>query len=148
MRLSEEIRATEMPGKRGGDFFYAQAIYGYFDEIEKLRAEGFTLTTICKFLEKKGMLPTDSDPRSFRRAFRRESVRRQRSTSMEVKVQKRMKVKETISKREFLDVSMKPKQEIAVTPAKPKKSSSGPQINPDNTFKIAPIDPDDLPDMQ
>ena len=145
MRLLDDIRATETPGKRGGEFFYAQVIYGYFDEIEKLKAEGFTMTTICKFLEKKGALPTNSDPRSFRRGFRREAARRQRTTSREVNVSGTAKkgIKPRIS-----EASVKQRAEIPVIPTKAKNDRSGLQVNPDNTFTIAPIDPDDLPDMQ
>ena len=151
MRLLEDIRATETPGKRGGEFFYAQMIYGYFDEIEKLKGEGFTLTTICKFLEKKGALPEKSDPRSFRRAFRREAARRQRAISKEVKVndtaKKEVKGGENIPRRDVSEAGVKQKPEIPFTPAKSKSSRGRLQINPDNTFNITPIDPDDLPDI-
>lgn len=144
MRLLEDIRVTETPGKRGGEFFYAQVIYAYFDEIEKLKTEGFTLTTICKFLEKKGALPTDSDPRSFRRAFRREFARRQQAASKEVNVNDTlkmvMKAKESIPRREISEANVKHRPE--------KSNKAGLQINPDNTFRINPIDPDDLPDIQ
>ena len=147
MNLLEDIRATEMPGKRGGEFSYARAIYAYFDEIRKLKAEGFTLTTICNFLEKKGVLPTDSDPRSFRRAFRREAVRRQKTILKEENIndtaKKGIKVKANIPKGE----GAKQKPEVPVIPVKPKNNRAGPQINPDNTFNITPVDPDDLPDI-
>ena len=147
MNFLEDIRATEMPGKRGGEFSYARAIYAYFDEIKKLKAEGFTLTTICNFLEKKGALPTDSDPRSFRRAFRREAVRRQKTILKEENIndtaKKGIKAKANIPK----DEGAKQKPEVPVIPVKPKNKRSGPQINPDNTFNITPVDPDDLPDI-
>ena len=148
MRLLEDIKATETPGKRGGEFFYAQVIYAHFDEIEKLKTEGFTLTTICKFLEKKGVLPTDSDPRSFRRAFRRESARRQRTTLREVNVNDTAKKGENFSKRVISEASVKQSPEIPVRPIKPRSNKAGPHVNPDNTFRINPVDPDGLPDMQ
>ena len=151
MRLLEDIREVEVPGKRGGDFFYAQVIYGYFSEIEKLKAEGFTLTTICKFLEKKGALPADSDPRSFRRAFRREAARRRRATPKEAKIndtaKKEVKAREDVLKNKALEVDAKQKPGFSFAPAKPKSGKPGLQINPDNTFEIAPIDPDDIPDI-
>jgi hypothetical protein len=50
------IRDSESPGRRGGGFHYARAIYAYFTEIQELKAEGFTMATICKFLEKKDQL--------------------------------------------------------------------------------------------
>ena len=152
MNLLEDLKASEAPGRHGGDCLYAQAIYNNFDEIVKLKADGFTLMTICKFLEKKGALPKDSDPHSFRRAFRREAIRRQRVTSKEVNVndttKKDMKPKESISRRETSDTSVKKKSEASVIPAKPKNSKPKPSINPDYTFDMAKIDPDDLPDLQ
>ena len=154
MSLFDDIKATETPGKSGEEFFYAQAIYGCFSDIERLKAEGFTLTTICKFLEKKGVLPTGSDPRSFRQAFRRESDRRKQVILKEESVYgtstKGMKLKETASKHELSGASAnKTKQESGnpVISVKLQNSKIGPQTNPDNTFKIAPIDPDDLPDI-
>ena len=152
VNLLEDLKASEAPGRRGGDCLYAQAIYSNFDEIVKLKADGFTLMTICKFLEKKGALPKDSDPHSFRRAFRREGTRRLRVTSKEVNVndttKKDMKVKENIPKIESSDVSVKQKSEASVIPAKPRNSKPKPSINPDYTFDMAQIDPDDLPDLQ
>jgi DNA-binding transcriptional MerR regulator len=107
--LFEDIRATEMPGKRGGEYLYAQAIFAYFNEIEKLKAEGFTMATICKFLEKKEVLPNNSDPYSFRRAFRREVVRRERAISQEVNindnVKKGMKIKGNTSKNRIFEIN-------------------------------------------
>ena len=146
MSLLDDIRTTETPGKRGGEFSYAQAIYTYFDEIEKLIAEGFTLTTICKFLEKKEILPINASPYSFRRAFRREAVRRKRAILKEGNAhatpKKGMKPKENAPKHEPSRVS------VNEVKREPKSNKAGPHINPDNTFRIAPVDPDDLPDMQ
>ena len=148
--LLDDIRVAETPGKRGGEFLYAQAIYAYFDEIEKLKAEGFTLATICKFLEKKEALPIGSNPYSFRRAFRREAARRKRIKPKEENIydteKKDVKDKKNDLKRETLSAKREPIKPII--PVKPKSSNTGTQINPDNTFKIAPIDPDDLPDVQ
>jgi len=143
--LLDDIRVTETPGKRGGEFSYAQAIYTYFDEIEKLKAEGFTLATICKFLEKKEILPINASPYSFRRAFRREAVRRKRAILKEDNAhgtsKKGMKPKENAPKHEPSRVS------VNEVKREPKSNKVGPHINPDNTFRIAPVDPDDLPDM-
>ena len=105
MSLFDDIKATETPGKSGVGFFYAQAIYGCFSDIERLKTEGFTLTTICKFLEKKGVLPTGSDPRSFRQAFHREAERRKQAILKEESVHdastKGMKHEEIASKHEL-----------------------------------------------
>lgn len=136
MNLLEEIRATEIPGKRGGDFFYARVVHSYFDEIEKLKSEGFSLATICNFLEKKGVLPPDSDPYSFRRAFRRKLARKSKISKEEG-----IKPKEKVPKHE-------PKIPVVSTqPTQSKNVRAGTQINPDNTFNITPVDPDDLPDI-
>jgi DNA-binding transcriptional MerR regulator len=151
VNLLDEIRATEMPGKRGGDFFYAQAIYAYFSEIEALQAEGFTLATICKFLEKKDVLPKDSDPYSFRRAFSREAIRRKRATPKEVNIndtaKKGINTKANASKGNVSEIRSKHRPDASVIPVKPKNNRTGPLINPDNTFTITPVDPDDLPDI-
>lgn len=151
MSLLEEIRETEIPGKRGGEFVYAQAVYGCFSEIEKLKAEGFTLTTICRFLEKKEMLPAGSDPRSFCRAFRRrrEALRRKQAALKEGNIggatKRTMKPKENSPKGEISETSAKQEPEVSFAPVKPKSRKPGLQINPDNTFEITPLDPEDLP---
>ena len=151
MSFWEEIRTTETPGKRGGESFYAQAIYSHFGEIKKLKTEGFTLATICKFLGKKGVLPMNSDPNSFRRAFRREIVRRQRTSLKEINVndttKKNIKTGENIQKHEISRTNGKQESEVSFIPVKKKSGKSGLQVNPDNTFKITPVDPDDLPDI-
>jgi DNA-binding transcriptional MerR regulator len=155
--LLEGIRETETPGKRGSEFVYAQAVYGCFGEIEELKAEGFTLATICKYLESKGVLPAGSDPRSFCRAFRRrrEAARREQATLKERNkemnisdtTKKTVTSKENTSKREISEASVRQEPKVSFVPAKPKSGKPGLQINPDNTFNIAPIDPDDLPDI-
>jgi hypothetical protein len=151
--LLEEIREMETPGKRGGEFVYAQAVYGCFSEIEKLKAEGFTLTTICRFLERKEILPAGSDPRSFCRAFRRrrEADRRKQAILKEGNIsgteKETTKPKENAPKREISGTNAKQEPEASFAPARPKNRKPGLQINPDNTFRIAPIDPDDLPDV-
>jgi len=153
--LLDDIKLTETPGKHGGEFSYAQAIYAYFDEIEKLKSEGFTLATICKFLEKKEVLPINANPYSLRRAFRRELNRRKQAVSKEESVhdtaKKDMKLKRNAPQREPSRASateIKQEAENMTISVKPKNSKAGPQVNPDNTFKIAPVDPDDLPDVQ
>ena len=151
MNLLEEIRLTETPGKRGGEFFYAQVVYAHFSEIEKLKTEGFTLATIYKFLEKKEVLPIDSDTHSFRRAFRREIARRQRVVLKEEnansKTKKTINTRENISKQELSRISEKQEPEVSFTPVKARSGRPGLQVNPDNTFRMKPIDPDDLPDI-
>jgi hypothetical protein len=147
-----DIRKMERPGRRGGAFCYAGAVYACFADIQALVSEGFTLTTICKFLEKKGLLPTGADTRSFCRAYRRERSRRERPA-----MRKKTKAKEVSVKNDSaakLTETTGAKQESGMTgmtgkqtppPAEPR---GGLRLNPDNTFKIEPIDLGDLPDFE
>jgi hypothetical protein len=144
-----DIRETERPGRRGGVFYYAGAVYACFAEIQGLISEGFTLTTICRFLEKKGVLPVGADTRSFCRAYRRERSRRERPV-----MRKKTKVKEASVKNDGaakLTEATGAKQEPGMagkqTPPEV-KSMGGLRLSPDNTFKIKPVDLDDLPDFE
>jgi hypothetical protein len=144
-----DIRETELPGRRGGASHYAGAVRACFAEIQGLIGEGFTLFTICKYLEKKGVLPPGADARSFCRAFGRERSRRERPTKW-----KKAKIKEKSVKNDntakMMDATAA-KQEPGLSPQQcqsPIKSGARLQINPDNTFKIEPIDLDDLPDFE
>jgi DNA-binding transcriptional MerR regulator len=146
--LLEDIRKTEKPGRSGRAFFYAQAIYAHFKEIEELKAEGFTLATIRKFLESKGVLPAGSDTRSFCRAFRREAARRKQVELKEVnadEVRKNGSKGRDAPKREVQAAGVKQGSGVPSIPTKAHKGKAGVQINPDNTFTISPVDPEDLP---
>jgi hypothetical protein len=144
-----DIRKTEQPGRRGGAFCYAGTVYACFAEIQTLVSEGFTLTTICKYLEKKKILPVGSDTRSFCRAYRRECSRRERPTR-----QKKTKVREVSVKNDNatkLTETTESKQEPDMTGKQtppPVEPRGGLRLNPDNTFKIEPLGPDDLPDFE
>jgi hypothetical protein len=144
-----DIRETELPGRRGGVFHYARTAYACFADIQNLIAEGFTLSTICKFLEKKGALPPRADIRSFCRAFNREKARRERSVK-----RKKMNVKEVSAKDDnaakFAEV-IGAKRETGAPVMKtqsPVEPRCGPRINSDNTFKIEPVDCEGLPDFE
>jgi hypothetical protein len=144
-----DIRETELPGRRGGASHYARTVCACFAEIQGLIAEGFTLSTICKFLEKKGVLPPGADVRSFCRAFNRERSRRERPAK-----RKRAKTKEESVKNDNAANMM------GATAAKQEPGMTGKQtphvtepkgglwLNSDNTFKIEPIDLGDLPDFE
>ena len=143
------IRETELPGRRGGAPHYARTVYACFAEIQNLTAEGFTLSTICKFLERKGVLPQGADTRGFCRAYRREVERRERPVRS-----KRAKAKEVSVRNDNaakLTEATGAKREPAMigkqTPP-PVEPKGGLRLNPDNTFKIEPIDPGDLPDYE
>jgi hypothetical protein len=144
-----DIRETELPGRRGGTSHYARTVRACFEEIQCLIAEGFTMFTICKFLEKRDALPPGADTRSFCRAYNRERLRRERSAKP-----KRTRAKEASAKNEN---AAKPAvaSEREKEPCPPSqqyqtsvKPRDGLRVNPDNTFVIQPIDPDDLPDYE
>jgi DNA-binding transcriptional MerR regulator len=137
-KVFADIREMESPGRQNATAIYAQTMYAHFEEIQKLRAEGFTLATICKFLEKKGLLPAGCDIHSFRRAFRRETDRRKRTEKGKTKVYESMK--NNAAQHTTMNARREP------DPA-PEKFKAGLQVNPDNTFRIRPIDRDDLPDI-
>lgn len=148
--LLADIRAEESPGRRSYTFFYAQAICIHFIEVQELRAEGFSMATICRFLEKKGALPVGADPHSFCRAYSREDVRRKRATKY--KEQERTngrseKKNEAAGIAAISGDERKPSLPTSPLPGA-SKSKTGVQINPDNTFRIEPIDPDDLPEIE
>jgi hypothetical protein len=144
-----DIRDTELPGRKGGVFHYARTAYAYFEDIQNLIAEGFTLSTICKYLEKKGVLPLGADIRSFCRAFNREKARRERSAK-----RKKANVKEVSAKNDNsakLTEVTGAKRETGAPVIKIQPTVDprcGPRINPDNTFRIEPVDPYDLPDFE
>lgn len=148
-----EIRKTKSPGRRADASPYAQAIYEYYEEIQELAIEGFTMVTICKYFEGKGRLPNGADQHSFRRAFRRENARRERKAKPR---ETRGKIKNVQEKREVTLTKERTravpyatdKQNRQVEQNAPAKSVPGLQVNPDNTFLIKPIDPDVLADIQ
>ena len=142
-----DIRKTESPGRKTDTFSYAKAIYTYYEEIEQLTAEKFTMTTICKYLEGKGALPNDADVHNFRRAFRRERARREK-LAMAQKKKSRKSVSKTKSPATSIPLANAEERKIApVRKQAAKETGAGVRINPDNTFRIKPIDPDDLPDI-
>lgn len=145
-----EIRETEMPGRGGDAFPYAQIIYEYYAEIEELVGEGFALVTICRYFQKKGVLSSDADVHSFRRAFRRENLRRKRGgKSNESKRKSSPEKKETAKQQEEKSHVSKAKEQKGIpVPQSTAKASAALQVHPDNTFVIRPIDPDDLPDIE
>jgi hypothetical protein len=139
-----DIRETEQPGRRGGAFCYARAVYACFTEIQGLVSEGFTLATICRFLEKKGVLPVGADTRGFCGAYRRENSRRERSArpkktkAKEVKNDGAAKLNGTTGTEREPDTPAKQ----TIPPVKPR---GGVLVNPDNTFEIRLINRDLLP---
>jgi hypothetical protein len=143
-----DIRETERPGRRGDAFCYASAVYACFTEIQGLVSEGFTLTTICRFLEKKCILPAGADARSFCRAYRRERSRRERPIRQKkTKVREVSKNDDTTKLTETTGAKHEPSMTGKRTPPLV-EPGGGLRLNPDNTFKIETVDLDDLPDFE
>ena len=80
--LVQRVRETETPGKYGSAYSYSKVVYAAFREISALSKEGFSMTTICKVMENDGLLPKSASPYSFRRAFKRELERRERTAKI------------------------------------------------------------------
>jgi hypothetical protein len=144
--ILDDIRETESPGRRGGEFPYARAVYACFSEIQGLMAEGFTLATICKFLEKKVALPASADTHSFCRAFRRELARRERAKPKERKVKAGEANKNSVAKSATAPSARREPDNLPPQTPAPVNPRSRLQVNPDNTFVIRPIDRSLLPD--
>jgi hypothetical protein len=144
--ILDDIRKTESPGRSGGEFPYARAVYAYFPEIQGLMEEGFTLATICKFLVKKGVLPAGADTHSFCRAFRREKARRERAKPKERKMKGGTANKDNATKSATASNARLEPVNLPPQPPAPVNPEGRLQVNPDNTFVIRPIDPSLLPD--
>lgn len=150
LNILVDIREMESPGRRGCVSPYAQVIYGYYTEIQELLDDGFTMATVCSYFEKKGVLPDNADKHSFRRALRRETARRKKARKP-----KNLGNKNASEQKEIATTLTKEPE--AFTPRVTSdlrelqrvqgKSAKGLEVNPDNTFAIRPIDPDDLPDF-
>ena len=80
--LVQRVRETETPGKYGAAFCYSKAVYAAFGEILALREEGFSMVAICKVMKSDGLLPKNANPYSFRRAFKREFTRREKTAKI------------------------------------------------------------------
>ena len=143
-----DIRKTESPGRKNGAFLYAKAIYGYYVEIQELSDEGFTLATICSYFQKKGILPDEADVHSFRRAFRREVARRKKATKTKEARKKNITEKKELTQKTPAAPNVVPKADTEVRPIASAKCTQCLKVNPDNTFEIRPVDPDDLPDIE
>jgi hypothetical protein len=74
--IVEDVLKTETPGRRGAKYIFAGIVYRYFNEIQSLHTDGFTLASVCKVFERRGELPENSDPCGFRKAYRKELSRR------------------------------------------------------------------------
>ena len=162
MRAVEHIRARASPVRNNILFSYARTAHTSFEEVEALRLEGYSFITISQEFAVRGLLPQDADPYSFSRAFRREAAKRQRLYgSKDAKKETQSAgndTRETVAKPAKNDSKPDVKQpqrqeksnDFPASPATVKEKKSfraGLQVNPDNTFVIRPIDPNDLPEI-
>ncbi|MDR1508028.1 MAG: hypothetical protein LBS53_00135 [Synergistaceae bacterium] len=143
-----DIRATESPGRKSDVSSYARAVYACFDDIQALTSEGFTLSTICNFLEKKGALPAGADTRSFCRALRRERARREQAEKQKISKTRRAVKNDDTVKSEETTVTKEGTGLPAPAYRTQAKPDGGPRLNPGNTFKIEPVNLDILPDFE
>jgi DNA-binding transcriptional MerR regulator len=141
------IRKTESPGRKGGEFPYARTVYACFEEIQKLRDEGFTMATIRSYLEGKGVLPAGTDPHSFCRAFRRETARRQRAAKQKAATAKNVAGHKGNAAESATAPRAKQAPGFSPSPTAPVKPEERLRINSDGTFNIRPTNLDDLPDL-
>jgi hypothetical protein len=136
----EKIRAS--PGG-GGAAPFAQIAGAVFDEIESLRAERFKLIDICEALGAEGYLPEGANPDSLGKALRRERKKRSLRQTLAEGVKKQAV---GVSQGERPQNGARQKAAACNTPEYPPGGVIGPQLRPDNTFDIEPIDPDGLPE--
>jgi len=57
---------------------YHATVCRYFQQIQAMRREGFSYVQICRAFEEEKVLPGNPKVNSFRQAYRRERVRRER----------------------------------------------------------------------
>jgi hypothetical protein len=156
-RAVEWVKARASPGIRDPDRKYAETAYAAFDEINALREERNGLALIAEGFAAVGMLPQDPDPSALGRALKREEARRER-----IKTRKQVS---NASGTAEINLGANPsgggaaespailkrlqcREDVEIMKIPTAPVSEGLQLNPDNTFVIRPIDPNDLPDIR
>jgi hypothetical protein len=167
-RAVEWIKTQTPPDSGNFCRKYAETARAAFDEIKALREEGIGLLAIAKGFESEGMLPQNPDPSTLGRALKREERKRARMASAKWAPNAGNEMESGSDATKPLAAKLLPcgsaqkgvKRELfspelengkgsktLSIPAKTGIHKTGLQINPDNTFTIRPIDPDDLPDI-
>jgi len=77
---------SDRQGRTADYGVYSKLMRESFESVRKLRAERFKFSDICRAYVKTGVLPTDAEPSSFRKAFRNEAKRRARDIELEKRV--------------------------------------------------------------
>ena len=104
-----ELLVRETPLNRNMNQIYSKTMRSAFENVRKVRADGFGFTQICGAFAEAGLLPRQAHPHSFRQAFYREAKRRDR----EKELLKRIKDDIDASKKEA--IPERPKTEPAKT---------------------------------
>jgi hypothetical protein len=153
-RAVEWIKVRVSPDNGNSRRQYAETVHSAFDEIKALRAERIGLSVIAKGFESEGMLPKNPDPNTLGRALKREERRRaaRQASNYGNAAKKGPDIRKPFvreaaqidTKREPFPARSEDGKEIQIRTVSGK---AGLQINPDNTFSIRPIDPDDLPEI-
>jgi hypothetical protein len=66
------------PIRRRDDVSYAMVVKTGYEEILRLREDGYSYDVICEVFAEKGLFPNGANPKSFRSAFLRETNRREK----------------------------------------------------------------------
>jgi hypothetical protein len=66
------------PIRRRNDISYALVVKTGYEEILKLREDGYSYDVICEVFAENGFFPNGANPKSFRSAFLRETNRREK----------------------------------------------------------------------
>jgi hypothetical protein len=153
-RAVEWIKARVSTDNGNSRRQYAGTVHSAFDEIKALREERIGLSVIAKGFESEGMLPPNPDPNALGRALKREERRRaaRQASNCGNAAEKGSNIRKPFvresaqidTRRELFSAASEDGKEIQIRAASGK---AGLQINPDNTFTIRPIDPDDLPEI-
>jgi hypothetical protein len=117
-----------------------------YEKIQKLKKDGFSYDIICEVFVENRLLPDSANPKSLCVAFLREKKRRERKAMSAPNDQdtkeNRPGVQAKFPQRATLSSGVPAKPQVVAMTA---TGRTGVEINPDNTFKIRPIDPEDLP---
>lgn len=72
------------PVKRRNDVSYALVVKTGYDEILRLREDGYSYDIICEVFAENGLFPNGANPKSLRSAFFRETNRREKKLKAEI----------------------------------------------------------------
>lgn len=145
-----EILREETPLGRHANIYIA-LVRERFDTIRLMREKKFNFVQICRAFVNARLLPEDADARYLRQAFKRELGKREKKGSSAALINANLKqIPRQLAAKPEKSAHIRKMEEIqpvSTVPNDRKYVRPGLQVNPDNTFVIRPIDPDDLPDI-